>query len=177
MILIVGGFGQDKRNRFEAFLRDSGEESFEEGTGCFPERILDGEEILNHAMVSLNQTTNWTAETLVKEIQAFAPDGINHFHSLMRSLFLDGVYDRIRQSASEGSKNYLDDLEDYLWEELRETYLGCKWILCDEVGNGVIPISGADRDYRMLVGRLQTRLAVEAESVYRMTCGIPVKIK
>lgn len=50
-------------------------------------------------------------------------------------------------------------------------------ILCNELGCGLVPMDAFDRRYRELVGRIQCELAKRANSVYRVYCGIGVKIK
>lgn len=50
-------------------------------------------------------------------------------------------------------------------------------ILCNELGCGLVPMDAFDRRYRELVGRIQCELAKRADSVYRVYCGIGVKIK
>ena len=50
-------------------------------------------------------------------------------------------------------------------------------VLCDEVGSGVIPLTGEDRAYREAVGALCVRLAKEAAAVVRVVAGIPSVIK
>ncbi len=50
-------------------------------------------------------------------------------------------------------------------------------LLCDEVGCGVVPISGEDRRWRERVGRTCCALAEQAERVIRLYCGIPTIIK
>ena len=50
-------------------------------------------------------------------------------------------------------------------------------VICDEVGCGIVPLSEEERDYREAVGRVCIRLAERAESVERIFCGIPVRIK
>ena len=52
-----------------------------------------------------------------------------------------------------------------------------KFVLCCEVGSGVIPIDAADRAYREATGRLCCALAKEATAVVRVVAGIPVAIK
>lgn len=49
--------------------------------------------------------------------------------------------------------------------------------ICDEIGNGVVPIERADRYYRETTGRVLTYIAAKADSVERMICGIAVRIK
>lgn len=49
--------------------------------------------------------------------------------------------------------------------------------ICDEVGNGVIPVEAAQRQYREMTGRILCSLAQEAEHVTRVFCGIPQLLK
>lgn len=50
-------------------------------------------------------------------------------------------------------------------------------VTCDEVGCGVVPLDRADRDWREAVGRLCCALAAEADTVVRVTAGLPQAIK
>lgn len=50
-------------------------------------------------------------------------------------------------------------------------------LICDEVGCGVTPLDREERDWREQVGRTCCRLAAEAEAVYRVYCGLGVRIK
>lgn len=50
-------------------------------------------------------------------------------------------------------------------------------VLCDEVGSGVVPIDREERIWRETVGRLCCRMAEEADEVYRVFCGIPMRLK
>lgn len=54
---------------------------------------------------------------------------------------------------------------------------GTQIITMDEVGCGIVPMERSERDYREAVGRAGQRIAGEADEVYRMMCGIPVRIK
>ena len=47
----------------------------------------------------------------------------------------------------------------------------------DEVGCGVVPVDKEERQYREAVGAAGQELAARAEKVYRVTAGIPVRIK
>lgn len=49
--------------------------------------------------------------------------------------------------------------------------------ICDEIGNGIVPIEKEEREYRERTGRLLIQLAREAETVERIICGIGQKIK
>lgn len=50
-------------------------------------------------------------------------------------------------------------------------------IVCNELGNGVVPMEAFDRLYRETVGRVCCNIAKEAEEVIRIVCGIPVMLK
>ena len=50
-------------------------------------------------------------------------------------------------------------------------------ITLDEVGCGIVPREKTERDYREAVGHAGQMLAAAAAEVYRMQCGIAVRIK
>ena len=49
--------------------------------------------------------------------------------------------------------------------------------VCDEIGNGIVPMDVFERQYRERTGRILIELAKQAESVERVICGIGQKIK
>ena len=49
--------------------------------------------------------------------------------------------------------------------------------ICDEIGNGIVPIEKVERDYREVTGRILTELAEQAETVVRILCGLGQCIK
>ena len=67
------------------------------------------------------------------------------------------------------------------WPELDESELLAAnpdvILICDEVGCGVVPMDPADRAWRERVGRACCRLAERASAVYRVTCGLGVRLK
>lgn len=46
-----------------------------------------------------------------------------------------------------------------------------------EVGAGVVPMDAGERVWRERAGRLQARLAEQADTVVRLVCGIPQVLK
>lgn len=71
----------------------------------------------------------------------------------------------------------LPDLQD--WEPLPslEELLGYEAVICDEVGCGVVPLERRDRERREAIGRLCCQLAREAQAVYRLQCGLAMRLK
>lgn len=50
-------------------------------------------------------------------------------------------------------------------------------IVTDEIGCGIVPVDRFDREWREMTGRICTELAVYADKVFRVVCGIGVKMK
>ncbi|BCJ99183.1 bifunctional adenosylcobinamide kinase/adenosylcobinamide-phosphate guanylyltransferase [Anaerocolumna chitinilytica] len=83
---------------------------------------------------------------------------INHFHLLVKNILKDG-------------RNPEDTIKE-LSEENPELI-----IICDEVGNGIVPVEAAEREYRERLGRILCGLAEKAVKVERIICGIGQIIK
>lgn len=74
-------------------------------------------------------------------------------------------------------KNWLLQKADYK-ENVKKICSQNSWIIIsNEVGSGIIPMEKNDRLWREETGRMLTFIAGEADEIYRIFCGIPVKIK
>ena len=125
MILVVGGFGQGKLESFQEYMQSQNRGLLEQ---IVEEDILDGDIFVEEV------AEPWTKEEVADEVELDQPIIFNHFHNMVRCLYLDDTVDH---------KDSVEEIETYLWSRLQKTLKNCKWILCDEVGNGVIPISGS----------------------------------
>lgn len=56
-------------------------------------------------------------------------------------------------------------------------YEGALVVICDEIGNGVVPMGHTERTYREETGRALIALAARAERVERVVSGIAQQIK
>ena len=83
---------------------------------------------------------------------------INHFHQWVKSRMVSGG------CPEDEIMSFLDCNEDCI-------------IICDEIGNGIVPIDPFEREYREHTGRILVQLAMRAEEVERIICGIGQKIK
>lgn len=83
-----------------------------------------------------------------------------NFHGFIRQL----------QEAEKAEK----ETEEFLCQVLKSEPLV---ITIDEVGCGIVPLKKEERDYREAVGRAGQKLAAAAQEVWRVQCGIPVRIK
>ena len=45
-------------------------------------------------------------------------------------------------------------------------------LICDEIGNGIVPMEAEERTYRERTGRILEQLAAQADEVVRVVCGI-----
>lgn len=83
---------------------------------------------------------------------------INHFH------------DWVRKQIAQGECP--EEEIQILMEENLELV-----IICDEIGNGIVPMDAFEREYRERTGRILVQLAGQADEVVRVICGIGQKIK
>lgn len=88
-----------------------------------------------------------------------------------------------------GSQVIVNHLQRYIWERLQHgndpeaaimaflvEYPDCI-VICDEIGNGIVPMEAEERIYRERTGRILEQLAAQADEVVRVVCGIGLKIK
>lgn len=52
-----------------------------------------------------------------------------------------------------------------------------RYVLADDVSQGVVPLDQTERAWREMNGRVLAYLATQAESVTRVFCGLPQRIK
>lgn len=86
---------------------------------------------------------------------------INHFHDVVK-----------RELAKNRTPEELEaDVMEFM-EKHPEVIL-----ICDEIGNGIVPMDAFERTYREQTGRILIRLAQKADEVVRVLCGIGQRIK
>lgn len=86
---------------------------------------------------------------------------INHFHDVVK-----------RELAENRTPEELEvDAMEFV-EKHPEVIL-----ICDEIGNGIVPVDAFERTYREQTGRILIRLAQKADEVVRVLCGIGQRIK
>lgn len=83
---------------------------------------------------------------------------VNHLHRYIR--------EQLRQGTDPEKA-----IEDFL-----KNHPNCI-LICDEIGNGIVPMEAEERTYRERTGRILEGLAVQADEVVRVVCGIGQKIK
>lgn len=83
--------------------------------------------------------------------------------------FLTGFHGWIRQVLERGEspKAFVDQV----------LAAGPEIVTMDEIGCGVVPIHGQEREYREAAGLAGQRLAASASQVYRVCCSLPIQIK
>lgn len=93
------------------------------------------------------------------------------------------------EQAQEGETVIVNRLHVWVWEclakgkepekELADFLKRCPGciLICDEIGNGIVPVEEKERAFRERMGRIQTCLARQAEEVIRVLCGIGQKLK
>ena len=86
---------------------------------------------------------------------------INHFHQVVK-----------QELAGKRTPEELEaDVMEFV-EKHPEVIL-----ICDEIGNGIVPVDAFERTYREQTGRILIRLAQKADEVVRVLCGIGQRIQ
>lgn len=92
-----------------------------------------------------------------------------------------GYSDTDMSAAYTDGKPVLYDTQEILRRHERHdvfpSLLAKEVVICNEVGNGVVPFAEGERQWREKVGRLCCDLAKEANTVVRVCCGIPQVLK
>ena len=86
---------------------------------------------------------------------------INHLHLWVKDLLSEGM------EESEVQSTILS------WVETHPNTI----LICDELGNGIVPLEKMDRIWREQTGRLMIELAKQAERVERILCGLGQRLK
>lgn len=86
---------------------------------------------------------------------------LNHLHLWVRDLLDEGMEEeKIQTTILSWIKSNPDAI-----------------IICDELGNGIVPIKKQERIWREQTGRLMIELAKQAERVERILCGLGQRLK
>ena len=86
---------------------------------------------------------------------------INHLHMWVKDLLREGM---------EESEVQLTILS---WVSTHPNTI----LICDELGNGIVPLEKMERIWREQTGRLMIELAKQAERVERILCGLGQRLK
>lgn len=118
----------------------------------------------------LTQDSNGECSNMILYIGGFGEGK----YSYVSSKYKDGVIvnklnDKIKDWMKSGKDPY-QMIEELLASEPQ-------YIICDEIGNGIVPTDSFDREYRETVGRIVTMIAKKADEVYRLICGVEQRIK
>lgn len=86
---------------------------------------------------------------------------LNHLHLWVRDLLDEGMEEeKIQMTILSWIKSNPDAI-----------------VICDELGNGIVPIKKQERIWREQTGRLMIELAKQAERVERILCGLGQRLK
>lgn len=83
---------------------------------------------------------------------------LDHLHVWIKNLLSEGL------PAEQIVLEYLKEHPDMI-------------VICDEVGNGIVPILQEESEYRETVGRVLIWTAEKSEGVWRILCGLAQKLK
>lgn len=125
---------------------------------------------------SIKESDIWQGGFPIAEGEWRCIDGL---HKIIRDMMINQMNDDFEEQRilndAQRIENYVNCIANYLLNMAMHT--PDLIFICDEVGNGIVPMEKAERDYRECVGRVLCVLAEEADTVERVHCGIPQTIK
>ncbi len=101
---------------------------------------------------------SWIDGQTCEEEEIYSCSAVCHFHSYLERMMRQG------KSVKGLAGRLADENPDIV-------------IVSDEIGYGIVPVDRFEREYREAVGRVCTELAVYADKVFRVVCGIGIKVK
>jgi adenosylcobinamide kinase/adenosylcobinamide-phosphate guanylyltransferase len=128
-----------------------------QGKLAFAETLLPGAEIIDGG--AWRQACHGT--NLKKSSGQGQQVIVNHLHLLIRAELMD------------------ECTQEEILAELLQFADGCGtcMFICDEIGNGIVPMDAFERKWREQTGRILCGIAARADEVWRVFCGLPQKIK
>ena len=106
----------------------------------------------------LRENMVWDGHLPADEAEQAGTVIINHLHHWVKRRILEGG------CPEEEILSFAEKFSDCI-------------MISDEIGNGIVPVDPAEREYRERMGRILIRLAGMAEGVERVICGIGQTIK
>lgn len=95
------------------------------------------------------------------------------FHQIGDKPALNRLHLLVRRMLEAGYSE--EEMESAILQGIRSG--GCRVVLTDEIGCGIVPMKKEERLWREWAGRLSCRLAKEAEAVVLVQCGLPTVLK
>ena len=153
MELYIGGFAQGK---LEYVKNNKAEEAISIGM------IIDcAQPGYQKLLQSINSKMENNSDDMNNIVDVNGIIIVNHLHLWVKDLLHQGMEENAVQSTI------------LSWVQSHPNAV----IICDELGNGIVPLEKMDRIWREQTGRLTIELAKQAERVERILCGLGQRLK
>ncbi|GIM28180.1 adenosylcobinamide kinase/adenosylcobinamide phosphate guanyltransferase [Clostridium polyendosporum] len=178
MIVVTGGARSGKSTFGESLLMDKKEVLYIATSIPFDDEMKD--RVKKHKE---SRPSRWDTLESYKAIG----ENIRSLQNTYEGIILDCVTIMITnlliENIDENSEIDYRDIENMIMNEVKsmtnffKEYEGEVVLITNEVGSGIVPENKLSREFRDIAGRVNQYLAREAEQVYLVVSGIPVKIK
>ena len=157
MILIIGGFAQGKLHYVEQHYvqREDRQEV----------PVLDGT-----LRLASDSKITWATESAVETMPGKQTEQPTGRQTAGPQVIVNHLHHSIREQLRQGTA------PEAMIEHFCKEHPDCI-LICDEIGNGIVPLEAEERIYRERTGRILEQLAAQADEVVRVVCGIGQKIK
>ena len=179
LILITGGVRSGKSSRAEQLLANSGRVLYIATARCF-----DSEMERRIALHRQSRPAHWVtaeASAALDDVLAAHPEGdvlLDCVGNMVTNLMLDAEpdYDGLSMARVEEIERQIGGEFTRLLDALRVRE-GTAVLVSGEVGLGLVAPYRMGRVFADILGRLNQRLAAQADEVLLMSCGLPLRLK
>lgn len=182
LTLVTGGARSGKSSFGEAILKDiDGEVLYIATAQAFDDEMKD--RIKKH---QLGRPSNWTTLEGYKNLSG----KIQPYKGKIAGIFLDCITIMITNLMLEESYDWdkispktVDEIEKKVLKEIQDLIKVTKELeipavfVTNEIGMGIVPENKISRIFRDIAGRMNQFIGREADTVYLVVCGVPIKIK
>lgn len=179
LVLVTGGARSGKSSFAESYLRERYEDVAYLATAIpYDEEMKD--RIKKHQQ---QRPSHWHTyeghRDLDRQIKSLKEQGalLDCVTILVTNLLFDNLGEKPIEEVdtNELEKKIGNEITKIL--EACKSYQGDMIMVTNELGSGVVPESKLGRVFRDIAGRVNQKIAKEAQEVYLVVSGIPVKIK
>jgi adenosylcobinamide kinase / adenosylcobinamide-phosphate guanylyltransferase len=180
IVLVTGGARSGKSAFAESLFQDMPHVVYL-ATACITDDEMQ-ERIRHHQQ---SRPSSWTTHECSRNLHAVCESTLQPPHILLDcvSILTSNLMFDLTGDHERISSELQQQVEDTVVEELERLIAevrarnGRLVMVTNEVGDAIVPENHIARVYRDILGRVNQRVATQCDSVYLVTCGIPLQLK
>ncbi|MEW9122150.1 MAG: bifunctional adenosylcobinamide kinase/adenosylcobinamide-phosphate guanylyltransferase [Thermotaleaceae bacterium] len=183
IILVTGGARSGKSSYAESLAKDAlGNTAYLATAIAFDQGMKD--RIKKHKE---SRPGEWTTYEAYRDIYQLIPEIAKSHSTLlldcMTIMVTNLMFDHEPMDWDTVSHEEIDKIEEGIKIQIKKLLEACREqdlkliVVTNEVGMSIVPENRLSRIFRDMAGRMNQIIAQEADEVYLVVCGLPIKIK